>query len=78
MNGSNKVIYEKILGMLMVGGQPRAGGEVGVFNKCLVITPFTYFVSNFASPLTAVNALSVKKDSTTKIGRLFKTIKFIC
>ena len=32
-------------------------------------TPFTYLVQNFASLLTAVNALSFKQESITKIKR---------
>ena len=45
------------------------------------VTPLTYLVYNFASLLTAVNALSFKQESITKIerfSRLYKVMKFIC
>ena len=38
-------------------------------------TPFTYLVQNFVSLLTAVNALSFKQKSITKIERFFDFIK---
>ena len=44
-------------------------------------TSFTYLVYNVASLLTAVNALSFKQESITKIERFLdfiKPIKFIC
>ena len=44
-------------------------------------SPFRYLVCNFASLLTAVNALNYKWKSFAKkrlFSRLFKAIKFIC
>ena len=43
--------------------------------------PSTYLVYNFASLLTAANALSFKQESVTEIERFLdflKAIKFIC
>ena len=40
-----------------------------------MVYPFKYIVNNFASLLTAVNALSFKWESITKIERFFDYIK---
>ena len=43
--------------------------------------PFTFLVQNFASLLTAVNALSFKQESITKnrtFSRLFKALRLTC
>ena len=52
--------------------------EKGTPFEYLLLTngiPFTYLVQNFASLLTAVNALSFKQESITKIERFLDFIK---